>query len=151
MGGYGDAIRSIGSVIKPCCNTAMLDAGELPPDCWLQCAHQIAGYTRKILMKISGPLEAKKHCTSLNIMRAIITIYGFQNLGTKSMFFELGGLTKSANHYGLTLILGRMKGTFMGLMSILCYLASTVSFLNASSSEYIKNEFTHQFWSQNEL
>lgn len=148
------AIRSTGSVIKPLLYTAMLDAGELLPDMLVpDVPTQIAGYTPENFNEdFSGAIEAKKALArSLNIPAVrLLQSYGLQKFRDQLDVFELGGLTKSANHYGLTLILGGAESNLWDLCKTYANLASTVGHFNASSSEYYKNEFTHPIWSQNE-
>ena len=58
------------------------------------------------------------------------------------MFFELGGLNKPADHYGLTLILGGAESNLWDLCKTYANLASTLNHFNTTSSEYFSKEFT---------
>ena len=79
----------------------------------------------------------------------LLQSYGLQKFRDQLDVFELGGLTKSADHYGLTLILGGAESNLWDLCKSYTNLASTVHHFNTSSSEYYKNEFTHPIWLQN--
>ncbi|WP_047417213.1 penicillin-binding protein 1C [Cellulophaga sp. Hel_I_12] len=148
------ANRSTGSVIKPLLYTAMLDEGELLPDMLVpDVPTQIAGYTPENFNEdYSGAIEAKKALArSLNIPAVrLLQSYGLQKFRDQLDIFELGGLTKSSDHYGLTLILGGAESNLWDLCKTYANLASTVRHFNTSSSEYYKNEFTHPKWLQNE-
>ncbi len=148
------ANRSTGSVLKPLLYIAMLDAGELLPDMLVaDVPTQIAGYTPENFNEdYSGAIEAKKALArSLNIPAVrLLQSYGLQKFRDQLDVFELGGLTKSADHYGLTLILGGAESNLWDLCKSYTNLASTVHHFNTSSSEYYKNEFTHPIWLQNE-
>lgn len=148
------ANRSTGSIIKPLLYTAMLDAGELLPDMLVpDVPTQIAGYTPENFNEdYSGAIEAKKALArSLNIPAVrLLQSYGLEKFRDQLKAFELGGLTKSADHYGLTLILGGAESNLWDLCKTYANLASTVHHFNATSSEYYKNEFTNPIWLQNE-
>ncbi len=148
------ANRSTGSVIKPLLYTAMLDAGELLPDMLVpDVPTQIAGYTPENFNEdYSGAIEAKKALArSLNIPAVrLLQSYGLDKFRDQLKVFDLGGLTKSADHYGLTLILGGAESNLWDLCKTYANLASTVHHFNTTSSEYYKNEFTKPIWIQNE-
>lgn len=148
------ANRSTGSVIKPLLYNAMLDAGELLPDMLVpDVPTQIAGYTPENFNEdYGGAIEAKKALArSLNIPAVrLLQSYGLQKFRDQLDVFKLGGLTKSADHYGLTLILGGAESNLWDLCKTYANLASTVHHFNMSSSEYYKNEFTNPIWLQNE-
>ena len=141
------ANRSTGSVIKPLLYSAMLDAGELLPDMLVaDVPTQIAGYTpENFNEKYSGAVEAKKALArSLNIPAVrLLQQYGLEKFRGQLDFFKLGGINKSADHYGLTLILGGAESNLWDLCKTYANLASTLNHYNESSSEYFNNEFTN--------
>lgn len=138
--------RSTGSIIKPLLYTAMLDAGELLPDMLVpDVPTQIAGYAPENFNEsYSGAVEAKKALArSLNIPAVrLLQQYGLEKFRDQLNFFELGGINKPADHYGLTLILGGAESNLWDLCKTYANLASTLNHFNTSSSEYFKNEFT---------
>lgn len=138
------ANRSTGSTIKPILYAAMLDAGELLPDMLVaDVPTQIAGYTPENFNEdYSGAVEAKKALArSLNIPAVrLLQSYGLQKFRDQLNVFELGGLNKSADHYGLTLILGGAESNLWDLCKTYANLASTLNHFNGSSSEYFDQE-----------
>lgn len=146
------ANRSTGSVIKPLLYSAMLDAGELLPDMLVpDVPTQIAGYTPENFNETySGAIQAKKALArSLNIPAVrLLQTYGLQKFRDQLEVFELGGLHKPADYYGLTLILGGAESNLWDLCKTYANLASTVNHFNETSSEYFKNEFSTPVWNQ---
>ncbi|WP_029447678.1 penicillin-binding protein 1C [Cellulophaga baltica] len=147
------ANRSTGSVLKPLLYAAMLDGGELLPDMLVpDVPTQIAGYSPENFNEsYSGAIEAKKALArSLNIPAVrLLQSYGLEKFRDQLNVFELGGLNKTADHYGLTLILGGAESNLWDLCKTYANLASTVNHYNKSSSEYFKNEFTEPTYFHN--
>jgi penicillin-binding protein 1C len=147
------ANRSTGSVLKPLLYTAMLDAGELLPNMLVpDIPTQIAGYSPENFNEsYSGAIEAKKALArSLNIPAVrLLQSYGLHKFRDQLNGFDLKGLNKSADHYGLTLILGGAESNLWDLCKSYANLASTVNHFNSSSSEYFRNEFVEPTWTQN--
>lgn len=139
------ANRSTGSTIKPLLYAAMLDAGELLPDMLVaDVPTQIAGYTPENFNEdYSGAVEAKSALArSLNIPAVrLLQSYGLAKFRDQLDVFKLGGLNKSADHYGLTLILGGAESNLWDLCKTYANLASTLNHFNESSSEYFSAEF----------
>lgn len=140
------ANRSTGSVLKPLLYAAMLDAGDLLPDMLVpDIPTQIAGYTPENFNEnYSGAVTAKKALArSLNIPAVrMLQSYGLQKFRDQLDGFNLKGISKSADHYGLTLILGGAESSLWDLCKTYANLASTVNHFNSSSSEYYDNEFS---------
>ncbi|MDO6515925.1 penicillin-binding protein 1C [Zobellia uliginosa] len=140
------ANRSTGSVLKPLLYAAMLDAGELLPDMLVaDVPTQIAGYTPENFSEsYSGAVAAKKALArSLNIPAVrLLQAYGLEKFRDQLDVFKLRGITKSADHYGLTLILGGAESNLWDLCKTYANLAGTLNHFNATSSEYYTGEFT---------
>lgn len=140
------ANRSTGSILKPLLYAAMLDAGELLPDMLVpDVPTQIAGYTPKNFSEdFSGAVEAKKALArSLNIPAVrLLQKYGLEKFRDQLNEFNLKGIDKSADHYGLTLILGGAESSLWDLCKTYASMASTIIHFNETSSEYFKQEFT---------
>lgn len=140
------ADRSTGSVIKPLLYAAMLDAGELLPYMLVpDVPTRIAGYTPENFTEdYSGAVQAKKALArSLNIPAVrLLQAYGLDKFRDQLDFFKLGGIDKTADHYGLTLILGGAESNLWDLCKTYASLASTINHFNKTSSEYYSNEFT---------
>jgi len=139
------ANRSTGSTIKPLLYAAMLDAGELLPNMLVaDVPTQIAGYTPENFNEdYSGAVEAKSALArSLNIPAVrLLQSYGLAKFRDQLAIFKLGGLNKSADHYGLTLILGGAESNLWDLTKTYANLASTLNHFNETSSEYFSEEF----------
>ncbi|WP_273568401.1 penicillin-binding protein 1C [Maribacter halichondriae] len=140
------ANRSTGSTIKPLLYAAMLDAGELLPEMLVpDIPTQIAGYTPENFNEdYSGAVAAKSALArSLNIPAVrLLQQYGLEKFRDQLEVFQLDGLNKSADHYGLTLILGGAESNLWDLCKTYANLASTVNHFNDTSSEYFSQEFT---------
>lgn len=139
------ANRSTGSILKPLLYAAMLDAGELLPDMLVpDIPTQIAGYTPENFNEgYAGAVKAKAALArSLNIPAVrLLQSYGLKRFRDQLDFFTLRGLDKSADHYGLTLILGGAETNLWDLCKTYASMASTVNHFNTSSSEYFTKEF----------
>ncbi|SMG32204.1 penicillin-binding protein 1C [Arenibacter troitsensis] len=139
------ANRSTGSLLKPLLYTAMMNEGELLPTMLIpDVPTQIAGYTPENFNEsYSGAVEADKALAkSLNIPAVrLLRSYGLEKFRDQLDLFNLRGLDKSADHYGLTLILGGAESNLWDLCKTYASLASTVNHFNATSSEYYNKEF----------
>lgn len=139
------ANRSTGSTVKPLLYAAMLDAGELLPHMLVaDVPTQIAGYTPENFNEdYSGAVKAKEALArSLNIPAVrLLQKYGLEKFRDQLNFFNLRGLNKSADHYGLTLILGGAETNLWDLCKTYAGMASTINHFNTSSSEYFNKEF----------
>ena len=148
------AIRSTGSIMKPFLYAAMLDAGELLPEMLVaDVPTQIAGYTPENFNEnYSGAVKAKMALArSLNIPAVrLLQSYGLHKFRDQLNLFNLGGVSKPADHYGLTLILGGAESNLWDLCKTYASLASTVNHFSTTSSEYYTNEFTNPVLIQGE-
>ncbi|MCK0188657.1 penicillin-binding protein 1C [Arenibacter sp. F20364] len=139
------ANRSTGSVLKPLLYTAMMNAGELLPGMLIpDVPTQIAGYAPENFNETySGAVEADKALAkSLNIPAVrLLRSYGLEKFRDQLDLFNLRGLNKSADHYGLTLILGGAETNLWDLCKTYASLASTINHFNLTSSEYYTKEF----------
>lgn len=144
------AYRSTGSLIKPLLYAAMLDAGELLPDMLVaDVPTQIAGYTPENFNEdYSGAVPAKKALArSLNIPAVrLLQSYGLKKFRDQLDFFKLKGINKSADHYGLTLILGGAESNLWDLCKTYAAMAGTINHYNNSSSEYYSKEFAEPIY-----
>ena len=141
------ANRSTGSILKPLLYAAMLDAGELLPEMLVpDVPTQIAGYTPENFNEdYSGAVEANKALArSLNIPAVrLLQEYGLEKFRNQLNAFQLEGIDKPADHYGLTLILGGAESSLWDLSKTYASMASTINHFNTTSSEYFKQEFTN--------
>nr|WP_317168155.1 penicillin-binding protein 1C [Leptobacterium flavescens] len=141
-----NAARSTGSVLKPFLYAAMLDAGELLPDQLVaDVPTQIAGYSpQNFEEEYDGAVKSKRALArSLNVPAVrLLRSYGLERFRDQLKAFRIEDLNKSADHYGLSLILGGAEASLWDLCKTYASLASTLNHYTESSSEYFNNEFT---------
>ncbi len=149
------ANRSTGSTVKPLLYATMLDAGELLPDMLVpDVPTQIAGYTPENFNEdYSGAVSAKAALArSLNIPAVrLLQKFGLQKFRDQLDYYRLRGLNKSADHYGLTLILGGAETNLWDLCKTYAAMASTLNHFSATSSEYFEKEFTEPVLQKDQL
>lgn len=140
------AARSTGSVLKPFLYAAMLDAGELLPNQLVpDIPTQIAGYSpQNFVERYDGAVTAKRALSrSLNVPAVrLLRSHGLKRFRDQLNHFDIKDLNKSADYYGLTLILGGAEASLWDLCKTYASLASTLHHFNETSSEYFKGEFT---------
>ncbi|MFI2741466.1 penicillin-binding protein 1C [Zhouia sp. PK063] len=140
------APRSTGSVIKPLLYAAMMDAGELLPTTLVpDVPTQIAGYSpQNFDLNYDGAVPANRALArSLNVPAVrLLQRYGLEKFRDQLKAFHLRDINKSADYYGLTLILGGAESNLWDLCKTYASLSSTVNHFNETSSEYYKKEFT---------
>ncbi|MFD2563821.1 penicillin-binding protein 1C [Aquimarina rubra] len=138
--------RSTGSTLKPLLYAAMMDKGELLPSQLVSDVPTvIAGYTPKNYDEtFSGAVPANRALArSLNIPAVrLLQQYGLQRFRDELHAFSIKNLRYSADHYGLSLIVGGAEGNLWDLCKTYAGLAGTLNHYEESSSEYFTNEFT---------
>ncbi|MBW1295201.1 penicillin-binding protein 1C [Aquimarina litoralis] len=139
------AARSTGSTLKPLLYAATMDKGELLPEQLVSdIPTVIAGYTPMNYDEtFSGAVPANKALArSLNIPAVrLLQQYGLQRFRDELNVFQIKDLKYSADHYGLSLIVGGAEGNLWDLCKTYAGLASTLNHYEESSSEYFSNEF----------
>ncbi|WP_340077000.1 penicillin-binding protein 1C [Leptobacterium sp. I13] len=140
------APRSTGSILKPFLYAAMLDSGELLPNTLVaDVPTQIAGYSPENFEETyDGAVPAKRALArSLNVPAVrLLKSYGLERFRDQLDFFNLRDINRSANHYGLSLILGGAESNLWDLCKTYAALAGTVNHYTETSSEYFTHEFT---------
>lgn len=140
-----NAPRSTGSVLKPFLYAALLDAGEVLPNSLVaDVPTHIAGYNPENYNKeYDGAVPAKRALArSLNVPAVrMLKSYGMERFRDEIRKFNLKDLNKSANHYGLTLIVGGAESNLWDLCKTYASLASTVNHFSEISSQYYTNEY----------
>ncbi len=138
--------RSTGSTLKPLLYAAMMDKGELLPEQFVSDVPTvIAGYTPKNYDEtFSGAVPANKALArSLNIPAVrLLQQYGLQRFHDELKAFHIKDLKYSADHYGLSLIVGGAEGNLWDLCKTYAGFAGTLNHYVDTSSEYFVNEFT---------
>jgi penicillin-binding protein 1C len=141
-----DAPRSTGSILKPLLYAAMLDDGELLPNTLVaDVPTQIAGYTpQNFNLTFDGAVPAHRALSrSLNIPSVLmLQDFGVNKFYEELQKFKLRNITKSPDHYGLSLILGGAESNLWDLCRSYASMSSTINYFNKSNGKYRTNEFT---------
>lgn len=147
--------RSTGSILKPFLFAAMLDDGDLLPNALVaDIPTNIDGYTPKNYDKqYRGAVPASLALTkSLNVPAVrMLRKYGLQKFYNKLKKLNQPSLSKPANYYGLSLILGGAESSLWAVTNAYAGMASTLNFYNASSDEYRPFEFSEPVFAKDSL
>ena len=137
--------RSTGSTLKPFLYAAMMDKGELLPEQLVSDVPTvIAGYNPKNFdERYSGAVPANRALArSLNVPAVrLLQQYGLQRFRDELDVFRIKGFKYTADHYGLSLILGGAESNLWDLSKTYAALAGTLNHYQKTSSEYFSNEF----------
>jgi penicillin-binding protein 1C len=141
-----DAPRSTGSILKPLLYAAMLDDGEILPNTLVaDVPTQIAGYTpQNFNLTFDGAVPAHRALSrSLNIPSVLmLQDFGVNKFYEELQKFKLRNISKSPDHYGLSLILGGAESNLWDLCRSYASMSSTINYFNKSNGKYRTNEFT---------
>ncbi len=140
------AARSTGSILKPLLYAAMMDKGELLPEQLVSdIPTVIAGYNPKNFDEnYGGVVPANRALArSLNVPAVrLLQQYGLQRFRDEIDVFRIKDIKYTAEHYGLSLIVGGAEGNLWDLCKTYAALAGTLNHYQETSSEYFTNEFT---------
>lgn len=136
--------RSTGSILKPFLFTAALDAGIFTPQTLIpDIPTQINGYKpENFNLSYYGAVPAGKAIAkSLNIPAVrMLKEYGvgafYQDLNN----LKLSHISKGADHYGLTLILGGAEASLWNLSRAYTTLGSSLNHYDQTQGKYYSNE-----------
>ncbi|SCY76877.1 penicillin-binding protein 1C [Flavobacterium caeni] len=139
------APRSTGSILKPLLYAAMLDEGQLLPNTLVaDVPTQISGYKpENFNLTFDGAVPAHRALArSLNIPSVLM----LQDFGVPKFYetlqkFKLHDISKTPDHYGLSLILGGAESNLWDLCRTYAGLSSTVEYFNAHQARYRTGEF----------
>lgn len=139
------APRSTGSVLKPLLYAQMLQSGDLlPTQLVADVPTEIAGYSPKNFnLTFDGAVHANSALTrSLNIpMVRMLQRYGLQKFREDLKDYNIKHITKSADYYGLSLILGGAEASLWDLCKVFAGYAGTVNHFEELKHQYYKNEY----------
>ena len=137
--------RSTGSVLKPFLYAAMLDAGDmLPHTLVVDVPTQFGSYApENYNQEYDGAIPASRALSrSLNVPSVrMLKQFGLDRFHHYLKKLKLKNITKNANHYGLSLILGGAESNLWDLCKSYSAMASTLNHFSETSSEYFTNEF----------
>ncbi|MCM5662428.1 penicillin-binding protein 1C [Galbibacter mesophilus] len=149
------APRSTGSTLKPFLYAAMLDSGELLPNSLVaDVPTKIGGYQPENFEKeYTGAVPAHTALArSLNVPAVrLLQDYGLQKFRTQLKYFQQKNIDKSANYYGLSLILGGAESSLWDLSKAYAGMAGTVNHFTETSSEYFSKEFREPTFYESEI
>ncbi|WP_442266316.1 penicillin-binding protein 1C [Tenacibaculum sp. ZS6-P6] len=141
------APRSTGSTLKPFLYAHMLQSGELLPSQLVKdIPTEIAGYTPKNFdLSFDGAVPADEALTrSLNIPAVrMLQEYGLEKFRDHLKEYDITHINKSADYYGLSLILGGAEASLWDLCKIFAGYAGTVNHYETLKHQYYKNEFVN--------
>ncbi|MFC5047526.1 penicillin-binding protein 1C [Aquimarina hainanensis] len=139
------AARSTGSTLKPLLYALMMDKGELLPKQLISDVPTIiSGYQPKNFdEKFSGVVSADRALArSLNVPAVrLLQQYGLQRFRDEMNVFDIEGISFSADHYGLSLILGGAEASLWDLCKTYAGFSGILTNYTESSSEYYESEF----------
>ena len=148
------AARSTGSILKPLLFAGMLDAGKILPNTLIaDVPTQISGYTPENYdLSFDGAVAARRALSrSLNIPSVLmLQDFGVDTFYEELQKFKFTTITKPANHYGLSLILGGAESNLWDLCRTYAGLSSTLNYFNANQGKYRKNEFAEPLFLKNQ-
>lgn len=140
--------RSTGSVLKPFLYAQMLQSGDLLPNQLVaDIPTQIAGYVPKNYdLAFDGAVPANEALTrSLNIPAVrLLQRYGLEKFRDDLKEYQIKAITKSANYYGLSLILGGAEASLWDLCKVFAGYAGTVNNYETLKHKYYEHEFKEQ-------
>ncbi|MFV0540231.1 MAG: penicillin-binding protein 1C [Aestuariibaculum sp.] len=140
-----DKPRSTGSILKPFLFAAMMDSGDILPNTLIaDVPTQFGSYNPENYNKTyDGAVPASRALSrSLNIPSVrMLQDFGLDRFYHYLKQLHLNDLKYSANHYGLSLILGGAESNLWDLCKSYAALSSTLNHFKETSSEYYSNEF----------
>lgn len=139
------APRSTGSILKPFLFSAMLNEGELLPNTLIaDIPTQISGYSPQNFNKeFDGAVPAKRALErSLNVPAVrMLRTYSYEKFHYLLQNMGMHTLTKSPNHYGLSLILGGAEGKLWDIAGMYASMARTLNHFRNNSGRYDAQDF----------
>ena len=139
------APRSTGSILKPFLYAAMLDQGELLPNMLIaDIPLQIRNFApRNFSHSYDGAVSAHRALErSLNVPAVrMLQTFGHEKFHLLLRSLGMTTLTKPADHYGLTLILGGAEGTLWDITGMYAELARCLQHYTERSGTYDPADF----------
>ncbi|MGO3182769.1 MAG: penicillin-binding protein 1C [Aequorivita sp.] len=137
--------RSTGSILKPFLFASVLDAGEILPNTLVaDIPTTVNGYSPENFdKKFNGAVPASSALSrSLNIPAVrMLRDFGLQRFYNILNKTNQKAIDKTADYYGLSMILGGAESSLWDITKAYAGMASTLNFFNRSSSEYRQYEY----------
>ncbi|TDQ25816.1 penicillin-binding protein 1C [Tenacibaculum caenipelagi] len=139
------APRSTGSTLKPFLYAHMLQSGDLlPTQLVADVPTEIAGYSPKnFSLTFDGAVPANEALTrSLNIpLVRLLQSYGLEKFREDIKAYKISDINKSADYYGLSLILGGAEASLWDLCKTFAGYAGIVNHYEELKHQYYQDEF----------
>ncbi len=139
------APRSTGSVLKPFLYAQMLQSGDLlPTQLVADVPTEIAGYSPKNFnLTFDGAVPANEALTrSLNIPSVrMLQRYGLEKFREDIKAYHINDIDRSADYYGLSLILGGAEASLWDLCKTFAGYAGIVNHYEELKHKYYQKEF----------
>lgn len=139
------APRSTGSTLKPFLYAHMLQSGDLlPTQLVADVPTEIAGYSPKNFnLTFDGAVPANEALTrSLNIPSVrMLQRYGLEKFREDIKMYHINDIDKSADYYGLSLILGGAEASLWDLCKTFAGYAGIVNHYETLKHNYYEEEF----------
>ncbi|WNW02470.1 penicillin-binding protein 1C [Tenacibaculum sp. HL-MS23] len=146
--------RSTGSTLKPFLYAQMLQSGAiLPTQLVADVPTEIAGYTPKNFdLTFDGAVPANQALTrSLNIPAVrMLQSYGLEKFRADLKEYSIRDINKSADYYGLSLILGGAEASLWDLCKTFASYAGVINHYEEIKHKYYSNEFTEPSYIQSD-
>jgi penicillin-binding protein 1C len=139
------AARSTGSILKPFLFASMLSEGDILPTTLVpDIPTQIAGYAPLNFNKeFDGAVSAKRALErSLNVPAVrMLRSYGTEKFNYQLKKIGMTTLTHSADHYGLSIILGGSEGSMWDIAGMYASMARTLNHFGPYKARYDRTDF----------
>jgi penicillin-binding protein 1C len=139
------APRSTGSILKPFLFASMLSEGDILPTTLVpDIPTQIAGYSPLNFNKeFDGAVSAKRALErSLNIPAVrMLRSYGTEKFNYQLKKIGMTTLNHTADHYGLSIILGGAEGSMWDIAGMYASMARTLEHFGRYKAKYDRNDF----------
>ncbi|RXG33081.1 penicillin-binding protein 1C [Leeuwenhoekiella marinoflava] len=147
--------RSTGSTLKPFLFASLLSAGELLPNSLVaDVPTSINGYSpQNFNRSYHGAVPASEALArSLNVPAvSLLREYGLKRFYNKLKQLNFKSIDRSADYYGLSLILGGAESNLWQLTNAYAGMAATLNFFNSTSSEYPKQTFSEPVYLKSDV
>ncbi|CAM1354581.1 penicillin-binding protein 1C [Tenacibaculum insulae] len=148
------APRSTGSVLKPFLYAQMLTSGKLlPTQLIADVPTEIAGYTPKNFdLSFDGAVPVNEALTrSLNIPSVrLLQSYGLEKFNENLKDYKIKHVNKSADYYGLSLILGGAEASLWDLCKTFAGYGGIVNNYEKLNHQYYSNEYVSPSFIKND-
>ena len=144
--------RSTGSTLKPFLYAALMGNGDLLPHSLVpDVPTSISGYApQNFDRSFQGAVPASEALArSLNVPAVhLLQQYGLQKFYNNLHQLQFKAINKSADYYGLSLILGGAESNLWELTNAYAGMAATLNFFNRTSSEYPQQAFKQPIYTE---